>query len=174
MISKPRLHFRILRTPRRAGLKFIRRLLKRTIQTAPCFPAERTACHVYQHTLFLNIPKGGMKSGWYLYIPCLALSSENSLATSSNLDPLRSFSSASSFLEYFSHFIPINFHSYSNSVGDGCTYKNMPNVNRSRRLQATTTTTFPSFAGVIVIAASFAFVFCAHFCIFLRDMEGKV
>jgi hypothetical protein len=37
------------------------------------------------------------------YIPWRALSSENSLATSSNLAPLRSFSRASSFLENFSH-----------------------------------------------------------------------
>src|SRR5947207_11899496 len=36
-------------------------------------------------------------------LPCLALSSENSRATSSNFTPSRSLASASSFLECFSH-----------------------------------------------------------------------
>ena len=40
--------------------------------------------------------------------PCLALSSENSLATSSNLPPSLSFSRACSFLECFSHYFIVN------------------------------------------------------------------
>src|ERR1700761_9434232 len=40
---------------------------------------------------------------WILHVPCLALSSLNSRATSSNLVPSRSFVSASSLRECFSH-----------------------------------------------------------------------
>jgi len=38
-----------------------------------------------------------------LGLPCLALSSENSLATSSNFAPSFSFNNAASFFEAFSH-----------------------------------------------------------------------
>jgi hypothetical protein len=44
MITKSRLHFNVLRTCRRAGLQFIRRLLEVCIEATADFPAKRPAC----------------------------------------------------------------------------------------------------------------------------------
>ena len=51
----------------------------------------------------LRLCEQGRQEGCASDTPCLALSSENSLATSSNLVPACSFARASSFFECFSH-----------------------------------------------------------------------
>jgi hypothetical protein len=102
--------------PDRSGLEFICNFLKvldgvrafflsdldfiersHPMQATSRFPAK-------QATLYHSIR---YKTIEHLYIkndlPCLALSSENSRATSSNLAPSRSLARASSFLECFSH-----------------------------------------------------------------------
>lgn len=96
MIPKPGLHFGVLGAIRRARLQLVRCLLKRRVQTPAGFPAERPAWEQ-------SVNKDQSQDAVVVYIPCRALSSENSLATSSNLDPLRSFSTACSFFECFSH-----------------------------------------------------------------------
>ena len=97
MVTKAGLCLSILGVPGSTGLQLESHVLERGIETSPSLPAKGAS---YKESVF-------NPSSLYMIsecsLPCLALSSENSRATSSNLVPLRSFSSASSFFACFSH-----------------------------------------------------------------------
>lgn len=97
MVPKPGLHLHVFGVRSRTGLKLIRSLLKVRVETASDFPTKRAA---YSHQVRTRKKEKERNRD----APCRALSSEYSLATSSNLAPLRNFSSASSFFENFSHY----------------------------------------------------------------------
>lgn len=108
-----------------------------------------------------------------LNIPCLALSSENSRATSSNLTPLRSFSSASSFLECFSHYTranqvldPIIASTYQSNRSTRKSYQNVARVDRCRSLQFSLSCIITSIFSLplcrLGFVAAFSVVFRRH------------
>ena len=109
-----RLDLGVFRVGRRARFELVRRFLKRRVQRSPDFPAQAASCSCSsQRNPGRGRREGGRTGGEGRKeekeggggggLPCLALSSENSRATSSNLAPSRSFATASSFLACFSH-----------------------------------------------------------------------
>lgn len=100
MISKSRLHFSVFGTCKRTSLKLKSLLLKSRVQITSLLPTQSTS---YMQTLAKN-PTSLCQPR--KHIPALALSSENSFATSSNFAPPFNFSRASSFFACFSHCHP--------------------------------------------------------------------
>lgn len=95
VVSLARLDLAVLGIARGAGLELVSDLFEVGHETSSRLPAERTACRDL-------VVSPALDERHVCRSPCLALSSENSRATSSNLEPSRSLASASSFLECFS------------------------------------------------------------------------
>jgi len=97
MIAMPSLYFRILRTCRGGSFNLKSYFFKLRIQISSGFPSKCTTLTT-RVSMKLSFCYPDQKTS-----PARALSSENSLATSSNFTPACNLASASSFLACFSH-----------------------------------------------------------------------